>query len=384
MRKFLAAAAMLLLACAGGAHAAAHNLQIQQRNSTDTGPVIRNLATPPSNAVVFYDVATNLPGYLTFGSGITLSGTVITAPHTQADWNAVSGDAQILNRPSLAIIATTGSINDLVDSTSTGRAVLGAANAAAARTAIGAGTSSFDGAYASLSGTPSTFAPSSHTHAAADITSGTLADARIPSLAISKTTGLQAALDAKFTTPSGTTLQYVRGDGTLATLPAPGTGTVTSVAAGTGLSGGTITTSGTISMPNTGTAGTYSGVTTDAQGRVTAGTTRTYNNNVARTLNSSYTVSSTRDSRLSYSINASWTVQALLSGSGTAFLEYSTDGGTNWITVNQVGKQLQLLTFQGTDDMNLTGDVPANVLTRIRTTSSNMTIAYVRGQEVLQ
>lgn len=36
-----------------------------------------------------------------------------------------------------------------------------------------------------------------HTHAASDITSGTLADARIPALAISKVTGLQASLDGK-------------------------------------------------------------------------------------------------------------------------------------------------------------------------------------------
>ncbi len=58
-------------------------------------------------------------------------------------------------------------------------------------------------------------------------------------------------------------------------------GTVTSVTAGAGLSGGTITSSGTISMPNVGTAGTYGSastvpvITTDAQGRVTAVTTTT-------------------------------------------------------------------------------------------------------------
>lgn len=48
---------------------------------------------------------------------------------------------------------------------------------------------------------------------------------------------------------------------------------VTSVTAGTGLSGGVITTTGTISMPNVGTNGTYnnpSQIITDAQGRVTS------------------------------------------------------------------------------------------------------------------
>lgn len=52
-------------------------------------------------------------------------------------------------------------------------------------------------------------------------------------------------------------------------------GTVTSVTAGTGLSGGAITSSGTISMPNVGTVGTYTKVTTDAQGRVASGTSLT-------------------------------------------------------------------------------------------------------------
>lgn len=64
-----------------------------------------------------------------------------------------------------AVIAT-----QVIDTTSVGRAVMTAADAAAARTAIGAGTSSFDGAYGSLSGIPSTFAPASHTHPQSDVT----------------------------------------------------------------------------------------------------------------------------------------------------------------------------------------------------------------------
>jgi hypothetical protein len=54
---------------------------------------------------------------------------------------------------------------------------------------------------------------------------------------------------------------------------APGTGTVTSITAGTGLSGGTITTTGTIALANTAvTAGSYTlaDITVDAQGRITA------------------------------------------------------------------------------------------------------------------
>jgi hypothetical protein len=62
-------------------------------------------------------------------------------------------------------------------------------------------------------------------------------------------------------------------------LTTNGAGTVTSITAGDGLDGGTITDVGTISMPSVGTAGTYGSassvavVTTDAQGRVSAATT---------------------------------------------------------------------------------------------------------------
>lgn len=102
-----------------------------------------------------------------------------------------------------------------------------------------------------------------------------------------------------------------------------------------------------------------------------------------RSLNSNYTISTTRAADVVYSINAAWTLNALLSGSGTAFLEYSTNAGSTWVTVSQVSKSLSLLTTGGADDMNLSGKIPANALVRIRTTSSNMTISFVRAQEVL-
>lgn len=118
---------------------------------------------------------------------------------------------------------------------------------------------------------------------------------------------------------------------------------------------------------------------------------RVYNNNVSRTLNSNYTISTTRDSRVNYSISISVT-NPLIAGSSTAtaFLEYSTDGGTNWITVSQVVNASSVgvavaIAITQPNTFVLSGDIPANALVRIRTTvAGTATATYTRGQEVLE
>lgn len=60
--------------------------------------------------------------------------------------------------------------SQLTDSTATGRALIGASDAAAARAVIGAGTSSFNGTWSALTGTPTTFPPSAHTHSTSEVT----------------------------------------------------------------------------------------------------------------------------------------------------------------------------------------------------------------------
>jgi hypothetical protein len=54
-------------------------------------------------------------------------------------------------------------------------------------------------------------------------------------------------------------------------LTITGAGSVASITAGTGLSGGTITTTGTLALANAGIAGTYVKTTFNAQGQETAG-----------------------------------------------------------------------------------------------------------------
>jgi len=92
-------------------------------------------------------------------------------------------------------------------------------------------------------------------------------------------TGNPATLSAGKIWYDGGSLKYYDGVSTsVKTLgTASGSGTVTSVATGTGLTGGPVTTTGTISLASgvIATPGTYQSVTVDTYGRVTAGTSPT-------------------------------------------------------------------------------------------------------------
>lgn len=299
---------------------------IIQRNAADSTTNNRFMPVPPSNALFFFNVSTLLPEMVTLGTGLSYSSGVLSSTgggsQVNSDWNAVSGVAQILNKPTLATVGLTGDYADLINVptsfASDWSLVTGKPTFSAVATS---------GAYSDLSGTPTI--PAAQVNSDWNASSGVTQVLNKPSLSNVATSGayndltgkptqvsaftndsgyinssalspyltiaaagstyatqssVTAALSGKFNNPTGTTSQYIRGDGTLATLPASGTGTVTSITAGTGLTGGTISTSGTISLSSVGTAGTYSSVTTDAQGRVVSGTTQSINDNPGRTL----------------------------------------------------------------------------------------------------
>ena len=78
---------------------------------------------------------------------------------------------------------------------------------------------------------------------------------------LSNQTDLQTALDGKFDDPTGTTSQYIRGDGSIASFPSIPGGTVTSVGlsmpSGFSVSNSPITSSGSITVTGSGTSADY-------------------------------------------------------------------------------------------------------------------------------
>ena len=189
--KNLLLIAMLLFS--GAAYGAANDVTLQQRNSENSANITRTLTCVGGPCIFFYNSTTLLPGYLTLGTGLSISSGVLSAtgggsPQVNSDWAAVSGVAQILNKPTLF----SGVYADL-----TGKPTL------------------FDGAYGSLTGAPdlsgyaSTSALTSglagkantiHTHVATDITDSTATGRSVltaPTAASARSTlGVQSTSEA--------------------------------------------------------------------------------------------------------------------------------------------------------------------------------------------
>lgn len=269
-----------------------------------------------------------------------------------ADWNAVSGGAQVLNKPTLGTAAAQNS----------------SAFATAAQGATADSALQPSGNGSSLTG-----------------------------LTQSQISGLTTALGNKFNNPAGTTGQYIRGDGSLATFPSIPSGTVTSVGLSSSdfsVSGSPVTSSGSITANLNASgvsAGTYSGVTVTTKGIVTAGTTRSFAN-PSRTLNSAFQISSTRDAIVSYTVDISASLTLSGGATGTVTLEYADDSGftTNVVTVQSsvngnTGALTIGLSLTQTASASLCGVIPAGKYVRLRTanTAGTPSFNYRGSQEVL-
>lgn len=112
--------------------------------------------------------------------------------------------------------------------------------------------------------------------------------------------------------------------------------------------------------------------------------------NVNRTLNSNFTISTTKEAFVKYDVTLSVT-NPLIAGVSTAdaYLEYSTNGGTNWITVTRSGNSSGVglavaIAITNTQTVSLIGWIPINGLVRIRTViTGTASVVYVTnsGQE---
>ena len=109
---------------------------------------------------------------------------------------------------------------------------------------------------------------------------------------------------------------------------------------------------------------------------------------VTRTVNTNYTISTTKQASVVYSITTSVTNPLLVGTSvGTAYLEYSLNAGTTWINPSTVGNSNGVgvavaVALTNGQTTALGGVIPANALVRIRTVvSGTATVVYAAGQE---
>ncbi len=145
----------------------------------------------------------------TTGDYQILNKPTIPAAQVNSDWNAVSGVAQILNKPTLAAVATSGDYNDLINQPSIPSNLDDLADVNAPTPSNGQ-VLSYNGSQW-VNSTPAT--------------GGT-----VTSIGLSMPSAFNVANSPVTTagtltvTGAGTTDQYVRGDGTLANFPATGGG----------------------------------------------------------------------------------------------------------------------------------------------------------------
>lgn len=213
MKKLLALVMLLPLL----AQAAPNDVLLKQRDTTDASTKDRAM-TPPGgggqNGIMGYNGASNLPAFFGIGPGLSLSSGLLTG------FSGAYGD--LTGTPTVfAPAAHVHPISQVTGLQTVLDGKLAAPTGTTAQYLRGDGTLAtfpalFNGAYASLTGIPATFAPAAHTQAWSTIT-GTPTTVAAAGLTDAATT---AQLATKLTIPAGTIAQYVRGDGSLATLPA--------------------------------------------------------------------------------------------------------------------------------------------------------------------
>jgi hypothetical protein len=282
--------------------------------------------------------------------------------------------------------------------------------------------------YSKLTGVPT--AVSSFTNDSGYITSSALSS-------YATTASLTSGLATKFNSPAGSTSQYLRGDGTLATFPSipsaqvnsdwnsasglsqifnkPTLGTAAAQNSTAFDASGAAAAAQAASQPLDGdltslaaasstsiyyrpAANTWSPVTIGAGITFTSGTlsatasiARSFSA-VSRTLNTAFQISTTRDAFATYCVDIAASISLTAGQTGTVFLDYADDIGftTNLITIGRTsngntGSLTVGLNLTQTATASVSGLIPAGKFVRIRTvnTTGSPTFTAREGQEVL-
>jgi len=188
--------------------------------------------------------------------------------------------------------------------------------------------------------------------------------------------------------PNSTNLQYIAGDGSKITFPSIPTST-TQITEGTNLYFTTARGRASISLTTIGISGaaSYNNATGVLNIPNYSTSTPVYTNTAVKTINGvGVQISTTKNTRVSYSITHTIALTLLVStGSSMVYLEISTDN-TNWTIINQAGYSESLavaVVVNKSITNNIQGEVPAGSYVRLRAvTSGGGTATYTSGQEV--
>lgn len=326
-------------------------------------------------------------------SGVSqiLNKPVIPASQVQTDWNASTGLGVLLNKP---VIPTDNSQlingNGYITASSTNTLTNKSGNISQWTNNSGYLTSVPPQSFSSLTGKPTSLSGYGITDAypltgnpsnfLTSISSGQVTGAL-------GYTPLSAEVDGSITNEIqslsivGSTISLSNGGGSVA-VP----GTVYSAGTGVNISSNIITNTApdqTVTL----TAGNRISIT-GTYPNFTIAYVEPAINIVTRTTNSNFTVSSTKQALVTYTLTCQVT-NPLLVGTSTAmaYLEYSTNAGSTWSLPSQNGNSSGVgitVTLQLTNGQTgtLIGYIPANALVRIRTaTSGTGSVTYVTGQE---
>jgi len=204
---------------------------------------------------------------------------------------------------------------------------------------------------------------------------------------------VNAGLSLKLNNPNGLTSQYLDGLGVPKNFPAVADNSPTNELQSLSLSGNllSITNGNSLTLPvaNNYTAGNGIVITGTAPNLTISVVQPTVTVVTSKVLNSNFTISTTKPAIVSYSVTCTVTNPLLIGTStATAYLEYSLNSGTTWLTPSQSGNSSGVgvtvaIQLTNTQTGTLTGVIPTNALVRIRTaTTGTASVNYITGTEI--